>query len=167
MARKAVSYLNALVQTWNMSIKSILFKLKDSLCIFLKPVKSALKNKVKKGNWFSTIVHQHTLTSKCNQSSSVVTMTNTKLLKACFLPGYQPVPLFLIHYHWRSAQNISLSRFKNLVPVGRLRFSPVHLTCFCQRLCMWECVSMHAYNCGCGCAYCWESELRAFAAERA
>lgn len=90
-----------------------------------------------------------------NLSSSFVTMTDIKLPQQCLPSGYQLFPLFLIHYHWRSTENISLSSFRHLVPVGRLRFLPVHLTCFCYasvrpRLLGCTCI------CGCGCAYCWE-----------
>lgn len=79
-------------------------------------------------------------------------MTNIKLLHQCFIPGYQLFPLFLIHYHWRSTQDTSLSRFRHLVPVGRLRFSPVHLACLCQRVCIayvWECVCVCVHACLC------------------
>lgn len=102
-------------------------------------------------------------------SPSFLTMTNAKLLQQCFLPGYQPFPLFFNHYRWRSTQNISLSGFRHLVPVGRLRFSPVHLTCFCQQVCVCERECVHACLCidvlvdvhtiG------EEGELRAFAAD--
>ncbi len=69
-----------------------------------------------------------------------------KLLHWCFLSEYQPFPLFLIHYHWRSTQNISLSRLRHLVPVWWLRFSPVHLACFCQQMCVLR-ASVHARSC--------------------